>query len=425
MSLSNNIKRLGEILKQFDENPPPVYFYMGHGADLCDKDGKMIEKQVPEGCLYITMTKCGFKRQNVEKELSFFAETNNIARELIQRPYAPDNVAKLANYLGIDKDDINIKYPGDTYVVSDFSPFVYWYKKFRDQDNGQVYARIISSGLLEKKKLEEFYPMFVEFNTLTHTPVLPLENTDPTKTIPLSSRELHIFFDSIAYENFSFQTKIFKPKKKILMDLFQSKNTPITLDRVSDFLSKVMKEMYKEPMPTCEVFPKVQGAVNQYLKQYLAGKNALTYDEINRLYLVHVFRIYKEEFLNLFSASVFPTKEQVSAIWDKAGVAPYMNMDDLHKMKFIMDTELGRNEDPEKSKTTNAFLMETFPGIHYNIVCRDVEEQCKPAAVLRRSISVQQFTQRQQNILAASAASQEGGGKKRKTRRSKKKTASK
>jgi hypothetical protein len=257
-----------------------IYYYAGHGNDICDEiTHKPIIKQVPENCIYITISECGVPSildviDNPQEK--FFRNSNPIHKKLIQYPYVGENKKKLAKALGIsDPSVIHIHFPGMNYVESFFQPVNYFDKdeslEIKNDENLEIL--FMHSGLLDKAKLEA--------------------NPNPGKNV--KADEIETFYIS---------------KNEILQKYIDS------------------------------VYP-TQADVNEVLEEKFADKYILDNDDVN-MFIVELVNKLKKETL------------------------------------------------------TNTALMEQFPGIHYNMVCRGVSKACDAEAVLQRTLSGQQEIRREQ-----------------------------
>ena len=57
----------------FNREDAEIYYYGGHGEDLCDVRTKLpIIRLVPENCIYITISECGFSTEIKGGEEDFF-----------------------------------------------------------------------------------------------------------------------------------------------------------------------------------------------------------------------------------------------------------------------------------------------------------------------------------------------------------------
>ncbi len=256
----------------------PIYYYAGHGNDICDETThKPIIKQVPENCIYITVTECGlYSELDIfeSKREGSFRSTNPIHKKIFQYPYVRDNKKKLAELIEVsDVNNIHIHFPGMDYVESFFQPAAFWDKNEEQWAEGDNYVLFTTSGLLEKSKMET--------------------NPNPGKEIASENPE----------------------------SFFISKN-------------EILKKYTDSVHPT-------QATINEILEESFADKYILDTDD-----------------MNIFIDKVFD--------------------------KMTDDT------------LTNTYMMEHFPGIHYNVICRSVSENCEPEAALQRTVSGQQEMRREQ-----------------------------
>lgn len=115
----------------------------------------------------------------------------------------------------------------------------------------------------------------------------------------------------------------------------------------------------------------------------------------------------KEEIIRYFSASVYPTMDEVrDALVDYNPVTPTVNWNNANnvvwEMKSKIEEQCGvfdipgeKNKDGPNAFLSNTYLMEKFPGIHYNLVCRALDEEtCETGKIMRRTMSISENTAR-------------------------------
>ena len=94
---------------------------MGHSTDACYTDGKLIEKTVPENCIYVTFTECGL--------ISFGSDTEKMKYfNPKYRKYFLDPVTYKKELNTLFNNSIHIHLPGSTYIDTIYGP-VGHYKK--------------------------------------------------------------------------------------------------------------------------------------------------------------------------------------------------------------------------------------------------------------------------------------------------------
>lgn len=115
--------------------------------------------------------------------------------------------------------------------------------------------------------------------------------------------------------------------------------------------------------------------------------------------------IDKRHIIQYFNASIFPTQREVTE-----GLREFPNLtptngswDELKRVLRRMDHKIEEqcgifnidgDEDGPNAFLSNTYLMERFPGIHYNLVCRATQEFCKRGATRRRANSIVENTGR-------------------------------
>lgn len=102
------------------------------------------------------------------------------------------------------------------------------------------------------------------------------------------------------------------------------------------------------------------------------------------------FYITKNELVKFYADSVHPTPAFVNDILEATFPEKYaLEGEDI---QMFIETLVDKME----NQLTNTYMMEKFPGIHYNMVCRSVEESCDEEAQSRRTTSTYQEDQREQ-----------------------------
>lgn len=145
------------LLQERKNNPPPplqkkpVYLYQGHGAEVCDPaTGKLINKPVPDGSLYILSGICGSLTSiNFDNILQMMKDKYDI---ILQNPIRFKKEIESALSKPNYEASIVIYSPGMEFVDNNFYPGSIW------KYPGQI--RIRNSGILEKTQIErrEIHP---------------------------------------------------------------------------------------------------------------------------------------------------------------------------------------------------------------------------------------------------------------------------
>ena len=90
MGLNQKILESAQKVAAFPKTTP-IYYYAGHGEDECDPvNHKPIVRQVPNDCIYITITECGVYAEidlfDNPREKLFRSKAPEI-KSLLQYPY--------------------------------------------------------------------------------------------------------------------------------------------------------------------------------------------------------------------------------------------------------------------------------------------------------------------------------------------------
>lgn len=157
-----------------------IYAYNGHGEDICDNTGEAIIRQVPEGCIYVTLEECGDLGYYEEDRILNFQSSDPIAKATFKYPYLFLNElsSKVIPRTNVRRtsEAVKIHLPGDNYAVSGLAPFGYWYDK-----NSIGFA---ISGLVEKELMEAHpqtdYPNN-KFGTIEYDGLKPIIKKDIVK----------------------------------------------------------------------------------------------------------------------------------------------------------------------------------------------------------------------------------------------------
>jgi hypothetical protein len=98
-----------------------VYFYSGHGMDMCDKDGNLIIEEVPKDCIYVTIAICGVTARYNSQRLKDITTPGTL--DIFKNPVK--NKKFIARLLGVGETEIHIHLPGETFVNNLFQPVLY------------------------------------------------------------------------------------------------------------------------------------------------------------------------------------------------------------------------------------------------------------------------------------------------------------
>jgi hypothetical protein len=322
----------------FDRESAEIYYYGGHGEDLCDRRTKLpIIRLVPENCIYITISECGFSTEIKGGEEDFFRSVES--DRTLRYPEVGGNKLAIANILQQKPNWVHIHMPGTPYVASFLSPFSYW---SRNQ-----FAGLAQSGLCNKKKLET-----------------------------MGSRAKYTYRD-IPY--------ISKPQtgKQILNRL---NHLPYAEEKKTE-ARRLMGIRMVQKVRSKEISPDKQ---DSYLDYSFTKKEA--YDILLAVY----YMATKDELLTFFEASDYPTKAEVDAILRQAfpGQTRFFS-GNFEAIKHAIEDRMNPRRLPlwdRRHPLSNTYLMENFPGIHYNVVCRAVNDTCFLG--LHRTLSGKQETER-------------------------------
>lgn len=367
----------------------PIYFYGGHGKDICSKN-EVVEAIVPENCILITTGVCGRTIPYRKSRTDFFKSKDEETRRFLRYPYLQQNMEKLSKMLDVPISDIHIKYPGDSYIASYFFPAATW--------NYDEFFLLNLSGLCEKRDMEQ----------------IPAFNSEQYSTASQYYIWKSVFdFPSVFWVFFQPQYpldvttivgKLEEVAKKISFDGLVTNRHPVGIaDK-----GKSMKESFlmKLRSPSTKV----------YWENIAKKKPMIENEEELAKYIKQLFHsLSAREFLAFFQASSFPTPAYVYKVCEDA----YKSIHG-HKAKFDLDTQLdfafidnvgqnifsrNRQEEIRLNKHTlfdsysTPNIIKNFPGIHYFTICRSVNPECEPAANLRRTQSTEQETKRREIAL--------------------------
>lgn len=383
-----------------------VYLHSAHGTDLCDNNGP-IEARIPEGCLYITISKCGIKVKVQDEFMPIFSSKNPQIESILQNPTLPGNKAKLAKLLNIEEVDINIKYPGDSFVVNHLSPFAQWFKETNDKKTFD--AELDYSGIIDREKLKEIYDP--AFNRITvYAPEIKTETVTPSQNDPTF---IKIIKDAV-YNSFGNQQHLKKIEHKLnlILNYIYSNKAWYTKSELAtaiyylnnpheDGIPEIEKYYSKDEIT--EFTTNEMSRLYNYIYNYFFDPQdpdtaTLSKKDFQKKILNLSFRqLFSDIFLKFFEASVYPTKEDMKKLLDGIG-ATWISPDDFKLIDQFIPEYLGidyKTLFTADSKLSNKYIMEKFPGIHYSLACRSVKVDCEKSAVLRRSVSEQQYESQQ------------------------------
>lgn len=326
----------------------PIYFYGGHGSDLCDPNTHQpIEKIVPENCIYITTGLCGKLSQFKEGLHKLFREKSEHSRTLLRYPYLFQNLQELSKRLNVPIDDFHFHFPGETYILSDFQPLSTW-------DDKQVF-KVALSGFCEKKDMETLPDFLQPYTSLKSISELLIKEL--FKTLPINTSE-------------------------VLGKLKNAKQLPY------------YDESYRSRLnhPSAE----------KYWSDIEKEKSTLTKEELETYLNKFLYSITRNDFLEYFAASTYPTKQRVKKLLFPS-FKPFTKKTNTEGEELLQGDaflNLARDlQEPSKKDITTEELMNQYPGIHFFTICRSVDESCQDAATLRRTMSGEQQQARQDTLV--------------------------
>jgi hypothetical protein len=105
-------------------------------------------------------------------------------------------------------------------------------------------------------------------------------------------------------------------------------------------------------------------------------------------------QLIKKDIISYFQASVWPTPEKVrECLRDEPDVITPISINDgaesCWRIKNKIEEECGyfrgvSDKDGPDAFLSNTYMMEKFPGIHYNLICRATDTECSGDPVRRR-----------------------------------------
>lgn len=321
--------RILTIFIRMNRQNAKMYYYGGHGNDVCDP-----RTRVP--IVRIVPENCIYItiaecgfKTKIQGGEEEFFRSK-LTRFLLRNPDMANHKEDIARAMKRSKHWLHIHMPGTPYVVSHFHPFGFWHN--------DIDAGLAVSGLAEKSLLENLGEKSRYF-------LKPSLHT----TVPLSGNV-------------------------ILEKIRRNAANPVKRD------AKVAKAISM-----------MQGLYRDY------GDSMFQPNFVNRIFIATNVVATKEELLDYFEASVYPTKEEVSGFLEEQfpGKELFFSSEFAAIDEFIhlkMNPEHRVESDP-MYPLSNTYMMEYFPGIHYNVVCREVGPGCYPG--LQRTLSGIQEAERE------------------------------
>lgn len=299
----------------FDRQNAPIYYYGGHGNDVCDPRTRLpIVRIVPDNCIYVTISECGFKTFIQGGEEDFFR--HRFTRYLLRNPDLADHKKDIAKAMKRKPDWLHIHMPGTPYVVSHFHPFGYWHN--------EAEAGLGISGLVDKVRLEG-----------------------------MGERGKYFL----------------RPPLRVVVA------------RSGAFLLTMIRNNALNPV---DRDLKVEKAI-ELMKSRIAPREdyldtVFTVRDANHILTEVNVVVSKERLLEYFEPSVYPTKEEVQGFLDER----YPGKEVFFSSEFpAIDEFIQQKMNPEHKvesdpmyPMSNTYMMKFFPGIHYNVVCREVGRSC-------------------------------------------------
>ena len=335
----------------------PIYYYGGHGEDVCDASGELRLATVPENCIYVTSGECGRTTRGSQtgRFASLFRDSTDRGRALLRYPYLEENLKEISRQTGFGVDSLHVHMPGSTYVVSRIYPPLSW--------NTSKHFGMRFSGISEKRLLEQ-----VPFGVGEHV---------------RDKGESELNKDSLGRVN----------DPEPMEGLFGRLKTVLASDRAAvHYIGR-------------------PGAENLFNRMF-EGQDTVTRKDIGR-YLDEIqHRMQIGTFLGLFQASVVPTQEEVRTILSDDTTALEDGVIFGYDMEYVSQVL-------SEKKILSSNLMRRYPGIHYNIVCRVLSEGCNKSVdpSVRRAVSNTDEQRRREALRGVGGPAERAGGRRRRTRR--------
>lgn len=119
-----------------------VFFYLGHGSDICTDDGGLDIRKVPDNCMLITQTVCGLVNDIPPAIIRKFIDPAN--RDIWMNPIA--HIEELKAFFG-QFPNIHIHLPGCSYVNSSFSALSDFETEQSNNTLEEIYTHRVNVGL--------------------------------------------------------------------------------------------------------------------------------------------------------------------------------------------------------------------------------------------------------------------------------------
>lgn len=320
----------------------PIYILIGHGSDMCDKNGKLIESIIPPNSMYITLQQCGLPTWgSPSRESSFWKK--NLSKKFKSPFLYTTNT--LTSFLDAAKDQgfAHLKTPGMTYVVGSFMPIAWW--------GDDTLYRLSASGLCLKSKMEE------------------IGEEPKVRAISMTYETLHDEKNYTEEELKNIISKLpYPPGKKAFLESFVLERT-----------TKNSNETY------------TKNALN------------LNFNKANFLYELSVDEVVKYFAASVYPTPEQVKKKLLEKIKDpnQLTLEEYLELSSYIFEIFGLNQRNEFRFTDENSPLSTKTIMEKFPGIHYSEICRSSGPTCKLEPVLmRREVSLLE-----QNELKQSRAS--------------------
>lgn len=328
----------------------PVYFYSGHGTDICNEDGTPVIKVVPDNCIYITLTTCGKLLSALQIQiLEKFHTKDTSMTEILRTPYIPGHKKKIADFFGQKEEDVHIHYPGMTYIENLFYPLnVHTHK----------YATFMqSSGLLEKSQFE---------------------NEDLILLLSVFADKDYKYYNII--RDLSLDGKYLYREYYTKNDVFE-----LVDEYYADRDWNVKSKYYKDRDLNVKSKEQLKQKAYEMVEELFRQENVQHRDDVNLLMLkIRSNEIYnKSDFPTLYKSSVYPKEEFINSLLN------WLQLD----YDILSEDNLGYLG--AETEQENSYLMDKFPGIHIAHICRNVQPTCQEQANVRRVMSKQQENMRE------------------------------
>lgn len=288
-----------------------IYYYGGHGSDVCNPRTRLpITRLVPDNCIYVTIAECGYSTFLEGSEENFFR--NPASEKVLRHIDLSNNKTILARKMKRKQDWVHVHMPGTPYVVSHFSPLLFWNDVKESTGMGL-------SGLIEKKKFEAL----------------------GTKG----------YVDSSTPPSFHFP----KRGKEILAEVEKSGRSPYKYYKAV--------EMMKSFLNPGETDYLEKRFMTQDVNKILTETNyVLTKDKLLEFYEASIYPTQEE--MRIFLDTKFPHKS-IFFPSDLTELEEYIGT--------VMNPE-NKDEVEAEFPLSNTYIMKYFPGIHIYGICRVVHD---------------------------------------------------